>query len=78
MPCVVAGQDGTASTSAIAPRATAPRTTVLTSTAKNSSISRATSQTMTNPRPEMPSQATSGAYGLSDCDSATRPQEKPP
>jgi len=24
------------------------------------------------------SQATSGAYGLSDCDSATRPQEKPP
>ena len=26
----------------------------------------------------MPSQATSGANGLSDCDSATRPQEKPP
>ena len=26
----------------------------------------------------MPSQANSGAIGLSDCDSATRPQAKPP
>ena len=76
---VVAGQAGMANTSATAiPASERARSRSRTSTAKGSSTRSATSQTITKLRPEIPSQATSGASGLVDCDSATRPQEKPP
>ena len=78
VPSVVAGQAGMANTSATAMPASSARESVRTSSAPGNSTRRATSQTMAKLRPEIPSQATSGASGLTDCDSATRPHEKPP